>query len=334
MAKYMRNIQGVGVELELLEVDPREIRLDPANPRIGFSISQLPPNQRTEEACELLLISQEETESLKLSILASGGVQEPIYLRANGVVAEGNRRVVALRAAAAEKPQDRRFASLPAWRIPDSTPEPVVQNLLNEIHIGSIRGWAPYEKALQLRALYLAGLTESEIAERYRVTAREVRQQLDAVETMERHFLPVTEDPTDPEHRSKFSYFLEFEKNGRIQEHGREMPGLRRKFSEWVRDGRIDTGARVRRLPRILSSAEATRLLEVSGAEAAEEFLARSNPQDQELYAVLERARSRVRAIGLRDLKELRESPPRQAIVRALYDDLGELLDEVAAGAE
>ena len=80
MAKYTRNIQGVPVELELIEVDPDAIILDATNPRLGFSIRQLEPEERTDAACTLLLTSQEEVEQLKRSILLSGGVQEPIYL--------------------------------------------------------------------------------------------------------------------------------------------------------------------------------------------------------------------------------------------------------------
>src|SRR6202040_918949 len=106
-------------------------------------------------------------------IVLSGGIQEPIYLRADRRVAEGNRRVVALRAAQEEFPNDPRFATMPAWIIEAETPESVVQDLLNEIHLGSVRGWAPYEKALQMQAPVNGGLTGDEIAERYRMTTRE-----------------------------------------------------------------------------------------------------------------------------------------------------------------
>ena len=143
MATYTRNIQGTQVELSLIEVNPTEVRLDPTNPRIGFSMRQLPDHERNEAACVLLLTSQEETESLRRSILLSNGVQEPIDVRADGRVAEGNRRVVALRATQEELPGDPRFQQMPAWLIPENTPEHVVQDLLNEIHLGSVRGWAP-----------------------------------------------------------------------------------------------------------------------------------------------------------------------------------------------
>ena len=330
MATYVRNVQGRRVELALTEVDPNRVKLDPTNPRIGFSMRQLAEGERDDAACALLLTSQEETENLRKSILLSNGIQEPIYMRADGRVAEGNRRVVALRALREQFPDDFRFSSMPAWVIPSGTPEEVVQDLLNEIHLGSVRGWAPYEKALQMRALIHGGLIEDEVAERYRMTAREVKQQLAAVELMDTLYFPITDDPTDPEHRSKFSYFLEFQKNGRIQAHNENIPDLSERFARWVRDGKIDTGARVRRLPKILDSSEATRLLEVVGCAAAEEYLEQHNPEEQEVYALVERVRTRLQGMNISELMELRASPERQAILRALQDDVTGILRTLA----
>jgi hypothetical protein len=322
MATYIRNIQGHSVELTLVELDPDEVALDPSNPRVSFSMRQLDAAERNEAACSLLLTSQEDTEGLRRSILRSSGVQEPIYVRADGRVAEGNRRVVAMRAIKEEFPDDARFSKMPAWMIPAETPEHVIQDLLNEIHLGSVRGWAPYEKALQMRGLIDGGLIEDEVAERYRMTAREVRQQLAAVALMDQLYFPITADPTDPEHKTKFSYFLEFQKNGRVQAHVQQMADLPRRFACWVRDERVDTGARVRRLPRILDSAEATRLLDVVGFEAADEYLAKQHPEEHELYAVMERARSRLQAMTVTELVELGESEDRQRILQALQAEI------------
>jgi hypothetical protein len=327
MATYVRNIQGHSVELTLVEVDPNSVKLDPTNPRIGFSMRQLADEERNEGACVLLLTSQEDTEALRRSIVASKGIQEPIYIRADGRVAEGNRRVVALRAALEEFPGDPRFSKMPAWLIPDNTPEHVVQDLLNEVHLGSVRGWAPYERALQMQALMDGGLIEDEIAERYRMTTREVRQQLAAVEFMDRLYFPITSDPTDPEHRAKFSYFLEFYKNGRIQDHSESIPDLPERFVRWVRDGHIDTGARVRRLPRILDSEEATRLLDVVGFDAADEYLAKQHPEEQELYALLERTRARLSVMTVTELMELGRSRERQEIIGMLQHELSGVMD-------
>jgi hypothetical protein len=330
MATYTRNVQGRPVELTLVELNPNDVRLDPTNPRVGFSMKQLPEPDRNDGAAALLLTSQEDTEALRRSIVLSNGIQEPVYVRPDGRVAEGNRRVVALRAALEEFPGDDRFSKMPAWLIPDGTPEDVVQDLLNEIHLGSVRGWAPYERALQMRSLLDGGLIEDEVAERYRMTARDVRQHLAAVEFMDRVYFPMTADPSDPEHRTKFSYFLEFHKNGRIQEHCDATSDLPERFARWVRDGRIDTGARVRRLPRILDSKEATRLLDVIGFDAADEYLARQRPEEQELYALMERARGRLSLMNVAELVELSGSDERQKILAALGDELSRILQTIA----
>lgn len=326
---YNRNVQGRRVQLELLEVDPDDVRLDPTNPRIGFSMRQLGPDEAGDAACTLLLTSQEETEALKRSIILSGGVQEPIYLRRNMSVAEGNRRVVAMRAAKEEQPDNPSLQRMPAWLIAEDTPEDIIQDLLNEIHLGAVRGWAPYEKALQMRALTKSGLIEAEVAERYRMTTNEVRQHIEAANQMDELYFPITNDPTDAEHRSKFSYFYEFVKNGRIQSKCDVMPDLPERFARWVRDGKIDTGMRVRKLPKILETPEALRLLEVSGFDAAEELLSKNDPREQELYVVLERARGRLSDITVNELVEARDSKQRLEILRALRDQLETVIENV-----
>ena len=326
---YLRNVQGYQVRLELIEVDPDELVLDTTNPRLGFSMKQLSEDERGDPACTLLLTSQEETEALKRSIVLSGGVQEPIYVRHDFTVAEGNRRVVAVRAAKEENPGDKRFHKVTAWLIHRDTPESVIQDLLNEIHLGSVRGWAPYEKALQMRTLVESGLIEAEVAERYRMAAREVRQHIDAADMMDRLYFPITEDPRDPEHRSKFSYFLEFMKNSRIQSHCESAPGLPEKFAKWVYEGRIDAGRRVRRIPKILDSAEATRLLDVEGFEAAEQLLAEHNPREHELYLTLERARTRLKDMTLAEYVEAGDCAERLAVLEGLQADAAAVLEHV-----
>ncbi|KRQ04924.1 hypothetical protein [Bradyrhizobium manausense] len=329
MAKYARNIQGAKVELELIEVDPDAVILDPTNPRVGFSIRQLQPAETSDAACALLLTSQEDTEALKRSIILSGGVQEPIYVRHDRTVAEGNRRVVALRAAREEFPQNPAFSSMPAWLIPEGTPEEAVQDLLNEIHLGSVRGWAPYEKALQMRALVKGGLIEAEVAERYRMTTNDVRQHIEAANLMDRLYFPIASDPTDAEHRTKFSYFLEFSKNGRIQRHRQTMENLPERFAHWVMDGRVDTGMKVRKLPKILDADEAVRLLEIEGFDAAEEYLAAKNPREQEFYLLMERTRQRLADMSVSEMMEAARGSDRLEVLENLRETLDDVLDNV-----
>jgi hypothetical protein len=327
MTTITRNVQGAKVRLEFIDIDPDAVVLDASNPRVSFTMRQLEESERNDGAATVVLTSQEDTEGLKRSIVRSHGVQEPIYLRLNGTVAEGNRRVVAMRAAKEEHPGDPRFSKMPAWRFADDIDERVIQDLLNEIHLGNVRGWAPYEKALQMKELIKGSLTEDEIAERYRMTASEVRNQIAAVEMMDELFFPIVADRTEPAHRTRFSYFLEFKKNGKIQDFCDMCPDLPARFAAWVRDDRISTGAAVRRLPKILASKEATQLLEVIGFEAADEYIKKQNPNEQELYAILEAARARLSSMDVEALIELRDSPERQAMIRAVRDAATKVLE-------
>ncbi len=324
---YTRNVQGKPVTLELIEVDPQKIKLDPTNPRIRFAMEQLSEPERNEDACSLVLIAQEETEALKVSIVRSGGVQEPIYVRHDGRVAEGNRRVVAMRMAQDENPKDKRFATLPAWRIPESTPEELIQDLLNEIHIGSVRGWAPYEKAMQIRALVReSDLLIHEVAERYRMTVAQVEQQIAAADIMEKEFLPIVDDPTDPNHRSKYSYFLEFEKNSKIRKVLQEEPELRAEFSQWVRDGLIDKGVQVRALPKILASPTAKKLLAKHGFRAAKAHLAKTDPLEHDLYSRVFELTEQLGELSLDEIEALKSSDDRQQTLRDLKDRINKVL--------
>lgn len=327
MISYTRNIQGVPVPLTLMEVDPDNVKLDPSNPRVGFSMRQLEEDERNDPACTLLLTSQEDTEGLKRSILLSGGVQEPIYVRHDLSVAEGNRRVVAMRAAREDHPDDPRFTRMPAWRIPKGTPESVVQDLLNEIHLGSVRGWAPYEKALQMRALLASGLLPEEVAERYRMTGNEVRQHVQAADMMDRLYFPITNDPTDPEHKSKYSYFLEYLKNTKLQKQVGVIADLPEHFAKWVRDGKIDAGAKVRRLTKVVENDDALRLLELKGFDAAERLIAHVDPREHELYAQFDKARDRLQKFKVTELVELARSEDRMDILRALREQLDAVIE-------
>lgn len=327
MVRYTRNIQGVPVPLSLVEIDPCILKLDPTNPRVGFSMRQLDEDEHNDPACTLLLTSQEDTEGLMRSIVLSGGVQEPVYIRHDMTVAEGNRRVVAMRAAKEEYPNDPRFRTLPAWLIPEGTPEHVVQDLLNEIHLGSVRGWAPYEKALQMRGLMDNGLVHEELAERYRMTASEVRQHIEAANMMDRLYFPITRDPSEAGHRAKFSYFLEFLKNTRLQKHVGRIPDLQERFARWVRDEKVNTGAKVRRLTKVVEHDEALKLLEGDGFDAAEQFLAKADPREQELYATLERTRARLQQVTVAELVELSKSADRLDIMRELQAQIASVID-------
>jgi hypothetical protein len=65
----------------------------------------------------------------------------------------------------------------------------------------------------------------------------------------------------------------------------------------------------------------------VVGFDAAEEYLAKQHPEEQELYALLERARGRLGLMTVTELVELAASPERKDILHALQDELSRILE-------
>ena len=187
------------------------------------------------------------------------------------------------------------------------------------------------KKALQIRDLVKSGsgLIEADVAERYRISTNEVHQQIKAANMMDKSYFPITNNPKDPNHRSKYSYFHEFVRNGKIQQHVETKPNLPEKFSEWVRDGKITRGESVRQLPRVLESEEATRVLEIENIDEAVNFLNNQNPKEQELYSSLEKIRLRLANMTYNEIEEAAESSTRTEIIHNLSNQILEIIESV-----
>jgi hypothetical protein len=68
-------------------------------------------------------------------------------------------------------------------------------------------------------------------------------------------------------------------------------------------------------------------LLEVIGFEAADEYLAKQHPEEQELYALVERTRARLALMTVTELVELSSSKERKEILTTLQGELSSVLE-------
>ena len=64
-----------------------------------------------------------------------------------------------------------------------------------------------------------------------------------------------------------------------------------------------------------------------SGSQAADEYLAKQHPEEQELYALIEKARARLAAMTVTELVELSASNERKAIIAALQQELLQVVE-------
>jgi hypothetical protein len=68
-------------------------------------------------------------------------------------------------------------------------------------------------------------------------------------------------------------------------------------------------------------------LLDRVGFDAADEYLAKQHPEEQELYPILERAKDRLALMTVTELVELSSSKERHEILEALQQELLRVLE-------
>jgi len=322
-----RNIGGRFIDLDFCYLDPYEVRLDVTNPRIAYPLLQLSSDDPIEKAVEMVLYSQENLQVLMASINQTRGVQEPIYVRHNGIVAEGNRRVAALRELKKKHPEDTAFESIPAFVIPENVPEKMIRELINAAHLDPKRPWAPFERAMELKNLSEGGQTVTELAETYEMRYSEVQEFIQAAELMIREYIPLLVDLTSPETKKKFSYFLEYAKGPR-KGFINEIPDLDARFAGWVNNGQIPKADNVRkRLKKILASDAALEALENEGYAAAVEVVLDEDLMENPHYRLMEKTMRSLDRMSASALSDLKNDDSKKAVVLGLAKSIFTVAD-------
>lgn len=325
MSNIKRNVNGTVIELELIYVNPDDLLLDDDNTRIYFPLQQLPKGERSEAAMELLLYTQEDVPRLKRSIFETRGVQEPIYITCDNIVKEGNRRVAALRELKKENPGEAGFEAMPAWVIPEGTPEEVIRELVNSAHLDPKRPWPPFERAIELKSLNEEGTPVTILAAKYGMDEAEVRENITAAGLMLTEFVPMFEDQAGIEVKSKFSYFVEYVKGPR-KEHVQNISNLDSKFASWVKNGQIPKAEKVRRLGKVLGNENAIIVLEDQGFDAAMEIVMDEDINENPFYKTIDKAIKSINRLGPSELLELKSNVEKQNAVIELAKSVNDVI--------
>src|SRR5437879_9341826 len=93
-------------EISMAEVDLDQVQLDPNNPRIQYLLQSQSETSPSQEKLLELLWESAPVKDLKRSIAANGGIVEAVILTADGVVIEGNCRVVCYHKLRDDNPDD------------------------------------------------------------------------------------------------------------------------------------------------------------------------------------------------------------------------------------
>src|SRR5437667_11594030 len=122
-------------EISLAEVTLDSVQLDRNNPRIQYRLQSQSEWSPSQEKLMELLWESSSVKDLKRSIATNGGLIEAVILTAEGVVIEGNCRVVCYHKLRDENPDDERWTKIRSRILPFGITREQLDVLLGELHI-------------------------------------------------------------------------------------------------------------------------------------------------------------------------------------------------------
>lgn len=266
-------ISGLEVVVTHERVSIQELSLDPNNPRIRLQIrhgGKKKPSKQSE--LQALIRQQAGYDDLQKQIRKLGGIYDPIIVRNDGTVVEGNTRLTALLFLHSTDEKDDRWKTVPITRLPATIPEDVVEMLMANFHIAGKTMWRPAAQADQIyRLVRELNVPILKVADETRMTVREVQHYLDAYEYLVNEVLPEAKNGAAADWQqileSKFHHALEFMKGKQLQPI-RDDRVNRKAVAKLIALGQI-TGQQVRKLPELLGTKTAVQLLKEGGLKTA-----------------------------------------------------------------
>src|SRR5438552_13239039 len=155
MGREIVSIAGEQIEVALERRPLDSLRLDADNPRYRHEWV-LSSKTFTEKEMERQIWEDQPTRDLFHSIVASRGINEPVIISDDGLVREGNRRIVCLRKAHERMVQGDKemigipkgiFDLVPCRVLPKDISPVQIDIWLSHIHVSGVKKWKPVNQA-------------------------------------------------------------------------------------------------------------------------------------------------------------------------------------------
>jgi hypothetical protein len=275
-------IAGTPVPVTLENVGIQDLSLDPDNPRIRFQF-QHGSKKKPKNADELLQIVREQPgyEHLQKQLRKQKGIHDPLIVRHDGRVVEGNTRFAAVCFLAKHDQNPHLWQTVPVLRLNKGVAEKTIQLLMADYHIAGKTTWRPAAQADQIyRLLMEEGASEQEVADATRMSVKKVQQYMDAYRYLLDEVIPHVESGGKVDKQDilekKFSHAMELTMRKDLK-HIRENPEQRAKVAKLIATDKIQ-GAEVRKLPLVMGNAKARAALDNHGFKAANEVIKKVDP--------------------------------------------------------
>ena len=325
-------ITGVPRRLSI-EARPLDtIKLDPNNPRFRHE-SLLEGKVYTDKELEEQIWAEDDTKDLYNAIKASKGLQEQPLITKEGVVKEGNRRVVCLRKLRKLVNEGHilgiapgAFDNVSVKVLPSDITETEIDVLMARYHVTGKKEWKALNQAAHIYELTEKdGLTVATVAELLGKSKPYIYQKLWAFKET-RDFLKKYKERDI----NDFSYFEEYYKKRAAIDDEVRIP--KEKIHTWIVEGKFnDEGARdIRELPGICSNPKLKEIFEQKGMKEAKAEMVRSDPAlGSRTFSRINDAILAVRSMPLEEYNGITHNHAEVRLVLELYTELKKIIEEL-----
>jgi hypothetical protein len=310
-------IEGKKIPVEYREMPVTDVRLDPENPRIQHAVRQINNNGNIDQDdLRKLILERPGVDELFKSIRDHGGLLEPIYVRTDGRIIEGNCRAACYLRLNGIDSKDKRWQTISAFLVPEISDREVAI-LQGHYHVVGKNKWLAYEKAGHLHTMHTKlGMDEKAIAESLGMRVSEVIRELNAYEIMTEKVLPRGGG------LDKWSHVQELLKRKDLEEY-RAQPANVEEFVDLVVNQQLKHGADVRKLGKIIKHKPAIKALRKHGVDNAMTVLGKFDPTADSLsFRKLNETTNLLKKLPNKDLQRLRNDEPTRVILKELYSAL------------
>lgn len=316
-------IENESIPVTYEEIPLDQVRLDPENPRIREHLKQLGKTGKVTQAeLQKIILEISGVPALLRSIRENRGLHDPIYVRHDGRVAEGNCRTSIFLFLRQAPNSDRCWQKIKALRLPPTVTERQIAVLQGHMHVAGKITWRAHEQSGHLHHMHKTlGMTPGEIATAIGLSEPKVKRLLLTYDTMTTHVIPKGAGDS----RKKFSYVLEFYTNKKLEEF-RAKPDNVKLFASLIvgKDPKLKRGAEVRDLHKIIGNAKAEAALKKEGFGKAISIVGKSDPTaDSTVFRKLKELTAFVhKHMRTPEIERLRSGKREQQIVQDLFGAL------------
>lgn len=312
-------IESERIPVEHREMDLDDVRLDPSNPRIQHAVKRKSQGRSLaqEELRDLILDLPGVSELFK-SIRDNEGLLEPIYVRPDGRVIEGNCRAACYLKlhAIAKRNKDNRWQNIPAVFVPQISDRQVAV-LQGHYHVAGKNKWLAYEKAGHLHMMHTKlQMDEKAIAKALGMREGEVKKNLQSYQVMTEKLLPKMKNGNGLD---KWSFVQEFFKSKHLEDYRSQSSNVDQ-FVSLVASDKLKRGTDVRKFAKIITHPRAVETLKKDGVESAMTVVGNVDPTaNSRTFKRLKEASQLLLHLPNPELQKLRENQKTQAILRELF---------------